>query len=57
MKNKAKKEIASYHVKVDQGMLAAAQSLVDLPAAFRQLVEKITKTKKCPCCGTVLKAK
>ena len=57
MKNKAKKEIASYHVKVDQGMLAAAQSLVHLPAAFRQLVEKITKTKKCPCCGTVLKAK
>jgi hypothetical protein len=51
MKNKTE----AYSVQVDKKQLEQAKAMVNLPEAIRALVNKLTKTKHCPCCGNRLK--
>jgi hypothetical protein len=52
-KNKPRHQ--AYNIQVDYNILDEAKKLVNVPEAFRNLLEKITKTKTCPCCGAMLK--
>lgn len=50
-----KSKTVPYNTKVDEDQLIKAKSLVNLPEAFRNLINQITKSKVCPCCGSKLK--
>lgn len=52
----AKNKTEPYNVKVDSRQLEEAKNLVNLPEAIRALINKITKSKVCPCCGAKLKS-
>lgn len=52
-----KPKTEAYSVQVNREQLDRAKEIVNLPEAIRFLIDKLTKSKICPCCGNALKVK
>ncbi len=53
----SKSKQTPYHVKLDRDVLTKAQGLIDVPAAIRQLLDRIVGQRRCPTCGQCIKTK
>lgn len=44
-----------YNFTVDDDQLNKARKVVDVPELLRNAIDKVLKTRVCPCCGSEIK--